>query len=95
MLAPVGEITHFGGGSVKKLNHKRNIMLSEGTIRFHRKHYGWWGGAACWVLLGFFNLSRAIIWSLLGLAGSEKVCDTAQNFRRVVMHFREAWPRDV
>ena len=95
VLAPVGEITHFGGGSVKKLNHKRNIMLSEGTIRFHRKHYGWWGGAACWVLLGFFNLSRAIIWSLLGLAGSEKVRDTAQNFRRVVMHFREAWPRDV
>ena len=28
VLAPVGEITHFGGGSVKKLNHKRNIMLS-------------------------------------------------------------------
>lgn len=93
VLAPVGEITHFGGGSVKKLNHKRNIMLSEGTIRFHRKHYGWIGGAACWLLLWLFNLSRAVIWTALGLIGSAARRETAQNFRRVVIHFGEAWPR--
>ncbi|RMH53340.1 MAG: glycosyltransferase family 2 protein, partial [Alphaproteobacteria bacterium] len=40
VVAPVGEITHFGGGSVKKLNHKRDVMLTAGTVRLHRKHGG-------------------------------------------------------
>ena len=40
VFALVGEVTHFGGGSVKSLNHMRDIMLTEGTVRLHRKHGG-------------------------------------------------------
>jgi GT2 family glycosyltransferase len=39
-FAPVGTITHFGGGSSKSLNAKRDLMLSEATMRLHRKHGG-------------------------------------------------------
>ena len=93
VLAPVGEITHFGGGSVRTLNHKRNIMLSEGTVRLHRKYFGWLGGAACWSLLWLFNASRAVGYSALGLFGSERMSDSGRAFRRVTAEFAEAWPK--
>lgn len=95
VLAPVGEITHFGGGSVKRLNYKRNIMLSEGTVRLHRKHRGLLGGLACWLLLFGFNLSRAVIWSVLSLVQPQKRTETAKNFWLVVRHFGQAWPKGV
>ena len=95
MLAPVGEIIHFGGGSVRALNHKRNVMLSEGTIRYHRKHNGWLGAAACWALLAGFNLSRAVCWTGIGLVGGAKARKAGQNFQKVVANFGAAWPRSV
>ncbi|MEL6584348.1 MAG: glycosyltransferase family 2 protein [Pseudomonadota bacterium] len=94
MLAPVGEITHFGGGSVKKLNHKRDVMLSEGTVRLHRKHFGWLGGAACWLLLLGFNGSRAVVWSAISVTGT-KARARARHFRSVVANFGQVWPRGV
>ena len=42
-FAPVGEITHYGSGSSRRLNYRRDIMLSEGTVRLHRKHGGLFG----------------------------------------------------
>ncbi|MEM7179015.1 MAG: glycosyltransferase family 2 protein [Pseudomonadota bacterium] len=93
MLAPVGEIIHFGGGSAGKLNHRRNLMLSEGTIRYHRKHNGMIGGAACWALLAGFNLSRAIGWTCFGLAAGGPARETGRAFQRIVSCFGAAWPR--
>jgi GT2 family glycosyltransferase len=93
VFAPVGEITHFGGGSVKSLNHMRDIMLTEGTVRLHRKHGGWLAGAACYTLLATFNLSRAAIWSVLALGGKDAAIARAQHFRRVVANFGKAWPK--
>lgn len=92
VLSPVGEITHFGGGSVKKLNHKRDVMLTEGTVRLHRKHGGVLGGAACWTLLAGFNLSRSVFWSLASLTGGERAKERASHFRRVVAASPETWP---
>ncbi len=95
MLAPVGDIIHFGGGSVRKMNHKRNIMLSAGTIRYHRKHNGWLGAAACWALLASFNLSRAVCWTGISLVGGAKARETGQNFQKVIANFGAAWPKGV
>lgn len=93
VFAPVGEITHFGGGSVKSLNHMRDVMLSEGTIRLHRKHGGLVAGIACYALLAVFNGARAVIWSILALGGKKATADRARHFRRVVASFAKAWPK--
>lgn len=95
MYAPVGVITHFGGGSVKKLNHKRDVMLTEGTVRLHRKHGGLIGGIASWTLLAGFNLSRSIFWSLASLSGSEKARERGLHFRKVIAASSQTWPRAV
>lgn len=92
MFAPVGEITHFGGGSVNSLNHKRDVMLTEGTVRLHRKHFGLAGGVACWLLLAGFNISRALAWSVLALGGREKARQRAVHFRRVTGDLGKTWP---
>lgn len=93
VFAPVGEITHFGGGTVKSLNHVRDVMLSEGTIRLHRKHGGLVAGLACYALLAVFNGSRAVIWSALALGGKKATGDRARHFRRVTASFAKAWPK--
>lgn len=94
VFAPVGQITHFGGGSVKSLNHMRDILLTQGTVRLHAKHGGPLAGLACYALLGLFNLSRSVIWSALAL-GRPKARDRARHFRRVVAQFGKAWPSKV
>jgi len=93
MFAPVGEITHFGGGSVTKLNHKRDVMLTEGTVRLHKKHFGFFGGLACWLLLLSFNLSRAVFWSMASIGGTEKTRNRAIHFWKVVSAPRQTWPQ--
>lgn len=93
MYAPVGVITHFGGGSVKKLNHKRDVMLTEGTVRLHRKHGGLIGGIATWTLLAGFNLSRSIFWSLASLSGSQKARERGVHFRKVIAASSQTWPK--
>lgn len=92
-FAPVGEITHFGGGSVRALNHRRDVMLTEGTVRLHRKHGGVAGGIACWLLLAGFNAGRAVAWTLLGLRGSEAARSRAAHFRAVTGSLGRTWPR--
>lgn len=104
VFTPVGEITHHGGGSVKKLNHKRDIMLSEGTVRLHRKHGGLLGGLAAFSIIALFNLSRAGFWSLAALlkrgvkpgAGEQdRTQERARHFRAVVANSRAIWPEMV
>lgn len=92
VFAPVGEIVHFGGGSVRALNHMRDVMLTEGTVRLHRKHGGWLAGAACYGLLLGFNLSRAIAWGVAGAMGGTAARNRSRHFFRVVADFRLAWP---
>ena len=94
MLAPVGEITHFGGGSVKKLNHRRDVLLSEATVRLQRKHGGLVAGIAAFVLITAFNSSRAIFWSLLALFRRQgRAPERARHFRAVTAQTADTWPR--
>jgi hypothetical protein len=73
------------------LSFRRDLMLSEATVRLHRKHGGFLAAAAAWTILFFFNASRFAYWQVKGLwahSGSER----AAHFRGVVSGFRRAWP---
>jgi GT2 family glycosyltransferase len=92
-FAPVGEITHFGGGSSGSLNHRRDLMLSQATVRLHRKHYGAVRAALVYALLLAFNASRAVAWSLLGLALRKRdAINRGLHFFGVTRCFHKAWP---
>jgi hypothetical protein len=91
-FAPVGTITHFGGGSSKSLNAKRDLMLSEATVRLHRKHGGVAAAAAAWAILLAFNVSRYAYYSIKGLARRGGL-DRTDHFRGVVASFHTTWPR--
>lgn len=93
VFAPVGCITHLGSGSISKLNYRRDLMLSEGTVRLHRKRGGYAAAAAVWLLLLLFNFSRSVYWSLRALPDSRRsTAERAGHFRQVVRHFMRAWP---
>ena len=49
VFAPVGSIVHHGSGSSRKLNYKRDLMLTEGTVRLHRKHGGAPAALSIWL----------------------------------------------
>jgi len=93
VYAPVGEITHFGGGSVRRLNHRRDVMLTEGTVRLHAKHSGLVGGLACYGLLAVFNASRAAGWAGMALLRRPGAAARARHFAGVVASYGQAWPR--
>ena len=93
-FAPVGTITHFGSGSTNKLNHKRDLMLSEGTVRLHLKHHGPFAARAVWLLLLVFNTSRSVFWTLRSWVGSSKAAHMrARHFRHVTRDFNCTWPQ--
>jgi GT2 family glycosyltransferase len=93
VFAPVGKIVHFGSGSSRQLNFKRDLMLSEGTVRLHRKHGGRPAALSVWLLLLLFNTSRSAYWSLRAIAQpGSSAPSRAGHFRQVVRHFGRAWP---
>ena len=85
MFAPVGEIVHYGSASARKLNHKRDLMLTDATVRLHRKHGGALAGAGAWAILFGFNLSRAVFWSLRSVVQRDRAAPRAEHFRNVVI----------
>ncbi len=91
-FAPVGEITHHGSVSAKKLNHKRDMMLANAKVRLHLKHGGWLAAATCWALLLVFNSSRAVFWTLLGaIKRTDAAKARASHFRKIVASFSDVW----
>jgi GT2 family glycosyltransferase len=96
VFAPVGEITHFGSGSTRKMNHRRDLMLTEGTIRLHQKHGGRVNAAMVWLLLLAFNGSRSLFWTCRTLIDSaDETRQRARHFRRIVREFGRAWPQPL
>lgn len=90
--APVGEIIHLGGASAKKLDGRRDILLTAGFVRLHRKHAGMFGAAMVWFLLFVFNNTRLWLWWLKGLFGrKENDRARARHFAQVVNGFGEVW----
>ena len=92
-FAPVGEITHHGGGSVRKLNHKRDIMLSSATVKLHLKHKGIASGMAAWTILLVFNVSRALFWTAASaVISAELARRRRKHFVSLVRDFHRVWP---
>ena len=92
VFAPIPAVTHFGGGAVGKLNHRRDVLMTEGTTRLHRKHGGRLAGGACFAILVAHNASRAVFWTALSLARNPAAMARAQHFRSVVADLPRAWP---
>ncbi len=93
VFAPIPAITHYGNGSVRQLNHRRDVLLTEGTTRLHLKHGGIIAAVLCFCMLTMHNLSRAVFWSLLCLLKRPEAGARARHFARVVVDLPKAWPR--
>jgi GT2 family glycosyltransferase len=92
MFAPVGTFTHYGSGSARRLNHRRDVMLAGSKVRLHRKHGGPANAAASWLIVAVFNGSRAAYWSLRALlTGETGAAQRARHFRRVVRNLGVVW----
>ncbi len=92
MFAPIPDITHFGNGSASRLNHRRDVMMTEATTRLHRKHGGRFAALCCFLLLSAHNISRAVFWSLVGMTRKPGAWPRAVHFGRVVRDLPRAWP---
>lgn len=91
-FVPIPEITHFGGGSVRRLNHRRDVMLTEGTTRLQLKHGGRVAAITCFAILALHNITRAAFWSAASVTGRPGANTRARHFARVVADLPRAWP---
>lgn len=86
VFAPVGEIVHYGSVSAKKLNHRRDLLLTDATVRLHAKHRGWLSASGAWSILFVFNVSRALFWWARATVWClPRNLERAAHFRRVVL----------
>lgn len=86
VFAPVGEIIHHGGASAQQLNHRRDLLLTNATVRLHKKHRGILAMMIVWILLFLHNLTRAIFWSIRStFEREENTQERAQHFRNVTL----------
>lgn len=92
VFAPIPEVTHFGNGSAGKLNHRRDVLMTEGTTRLHLKHGGLIAGSICYAMLAAHNVSRAVFWAMLTILHRPGARDRARHFARVVGDLPSAWP---
>jgi len=92
-FAPVGEITHHGGGSVRKLDYKRDLMLSSAMVALHLKHGGRVAGISAYVIVLVFNLSRALFWTAATcLLRSEHAKTRSRHFLSLLRNSARVWP---
>jgi len=91
-FSPVGEIVHLGNASGRKFEGRRDLMLTTGLVRYHRKHGGWPAAAAAWLVLLGFNASRMVFWAAASLLGGDRSKRRFHHFSVVVRNFLETWP---
>lgn len=92
VFSPVGEIIHHGSGSARKLSYRRDILLTSGLIRLHKKHSGLPAGLTCFLILGFFNASRALGYGVLSVLQVNKARPRFTHFLKVTLNLRDTWP---
>ncbi|SHL66719.1 hypothetical protein SAMN05444414_12542 [Roseovarius marisflavi] len=94
MFAPVGEITHHGSVSARKLDYHRDVLLSESIVRLHRKHAGVFGGLVTFGIISMFNATRALYWSFAAVfSSSEHARARGKHFRAVLKVTSRVWPK--
>lgn len=88
----LGGVQHLGSQAANRLNGRRDILLTAGLVRYHRKHGSKLKAAGVWGLLWGFNASRAALWSLRARLGpTEDRERRATHFREVLSHYRHVW----
>ncbi|MFK7764543.1 MAG: glycosyltransferase family 2 protein [Roseobacter sp.] len=93
VFTPIPDITHFGSGAVGQLNHRKDVLLTEGTTRLHLKHGGVLAALTCFCLLATHNISRAFFWSVMSFMRRPGATRRASHFARVVIDLPKAWPQ--
>jgi GT2 family glycosyltransferase len=92
-FAPVGEITHYDCGSAKKLNYKRDLLLSQSLIRLHLKWGGFLSGIAAWLIVFSFTFTRALFWTVAaGFSAKQATRDRRNHFLSLIRNQFAAWP---
>jgi GT2 family glycosyltransferase len=92
-FAPVGEIIHHGGGSVRRLSHRRDLMLSSAMIMLHLKHNGLAAGVVAWMIILIFTLTRIVYWSVISvIRRDQRSIERRRHFTEILKHFGSAWP---
>ena len=92
-FAPVGEIIHHGSLSSRKCNHRRDVMLTSGLLRYQRKHGGFLHALVAWNILAIFCLLRSGYWTLYAiLRGDVFARQRRDHFLKVLGDFRNVWP---
>lgn len=86
VFSPVGEIIHYGGGSVKRLNYKRDLLLSNAIVKLHKKHYGLISAAMVCAIVICFSLTRGLGWGLIYLITQN------ENSKERSLHFIKSLP---
>ena len=89
-FSPVGEIIHHGSLSAKKLNYRRDLLLSNAIVRFNSKNIGAVSGLISFVILFLFNFSRMVFHSIAAPINSDSR-RRAVHFFKVVCRFKYAW----
>ncbi|MBF0197511.1 MAG: glycosyltransferase family 2 protein [Planctomycetes bacterium] len=92
-FAPVGEIVHLGGASSKN-SLRRDLLLSQGLVRFHAKHGGFANTLSAYLILALFNSSRVFFWWFHYLLNRKEFNkNRALHFTQVTLGFLKAWPK--
>jgi GT2 family glycosyltransferase len=89
-FSPVGEIIHHGSLSAKKLNFRRDLLLSNAIVRFNSKNIGAISGLISFMILFLFNFSRMTLHAIAAPISSDSR-ERAVHFFKVVSRFKYAW----
>ncbi len=93
VFAPVGEIVHYGSASAMSLGHERDLLLTNGLIRYHRKHSGLVSAMVVWVMLLAFAASRFLFWAIANILTRTKSSESRRrHFLRIILDYSKAWP---
>ncbi|MFI4855378.1 MAG: glycosyltransferase family 2 protein [Phycisphaerales bacterium JB065] len=96
IFSPVGEIIHIGNASGRRFEARRDLMLTEGIVRFHRKHHGLVGAAAAYAVLWVFNSTHALLWAILAVVRpGDRAKQRCRHFVEVTKGFGSAWPKRI
>lgn len=96
MFSPVGEFTHFGSVSARKLSYRRDVLLASAKVRLHRKHGGTTSAFVIWLIAAAFNISRAIYWGIRSVVGGgDAARQRAAHFSGVVRNLGKVWRGDA
>ena len=96
VFAPVGEIIHYGSVSARKLNYKRDLLLTSAIIRLHKKHKGKLSALVILMILTSFSLTRYLGYGFISLITfGKKGRERFSHFYRVLLGAKQTWTGNI